>query len=114
MEEYTEEIKYMGQKIQSFRKEHGYTQEQFAKMIERTTQHLSKIERGEKTPSLNLLFTICQKLNIGPAELFKDSLGSGKEQIKKIKNRMNYILSSCSVKKANLIFKVARQIQSSD
>ena len=43
-------MKAVGKRIQYYRKARGYTQEQFAEMIDLSTNYLSDVERGKSSP----------------------------------------------------------------
>lgn len=57
-------------RIRALRKKRGYTIETLADEVGIHKGHLSRIERGEKTPSLGTLETIAAVLKVGMAELF--------------------------------------------
>ncbi len=114
MSEHEDKIKALGRRVQKLRRELGFTQEQFASSVGRTPQHLSKLERGDRGPSLDLLFTIASELQIPPSELLKSSDPKDSSSIKQVKRQMVDLLSRCSPKKARLILKVSKQIYSSD
>lgn len=49
----------IGKRLQTYRKNIGFTQEQVAEKAEITTVYLSKIENGKVSPTLDTLATIC-------------------------------------------------------
>lgn len=65
-------IKYkkLGLNIAYYRKLNGYTQIEFAEIINVDRSHLSGMEIGKNSPSLDLIFKICEELNINEKELF--------------------------------------------
>lgn len=48
-------FKAIGQRVKNARKKMGYTQETLAEMLDISTEHLSRIERGAYRPSLGLI-----------------------------------------------------------
>lgn len=60
----------LGDKIRSTRKEQKIKQEKLAELVNKTTEHISFIERGERAPSLELLFDLSNVLNIPLSYLF--------------------------------------------
>lgn len=60
----------LGQKIKILRKRCGYTQEKFAELVNRSKNHISKIELGTANPPVSLIFDIANVLGIEPHELF--------------------------------------------
>lgn len=67
---YFDKYKRLGLNIAYFRKLNGYTQIQFAEMIDVDRSHLSGMEIGKNAPSLDLVFRICKEINITEKELF--------------------------------------------
>ena len=53
------------------RKLRGLTQAQLAELVNRSTNHISKIELGGANPSVSLIFELSSALNFSPYELFK-------------------------------------------
>lgn len=60
----------LGMRIKILRKQRNLTQEKFSEMIDRSPNHLSKIESGEANPPLSLLIDIANKLEVDISELF--------------------------------------------
>lgn len=114
MSEDVEIIKRLGQKIQELRREQKLTQEGFAKRIKRTPAHLSKIERGLKTPSLELLIVIARELGVTPDRLLEAMAEKQSNEKTVILQKLEAIISVTSLEKARLILKVSRQIHASE
>ena len=66
----------MGLRIKSRRKEMNLTQNELAEMIGVSNNHLSSIENGKETPSLDTLLNICTSLKTKPDYLLLGSLHS--------------------------------------
>ena len=66
----------MGLRIKSRRKEMNLTQNELAEMIGVSNNHLSSIENGKETPSLDTLLNICTSLTTKPDYLLLGSLHS--------------------------------------
>lgn len=54
----------IGMNIRSLRIEHGFTQETFSEKTDTTPDYISKIENGTKHPSLRMLYTIAEALDV--------------------------------------------------
>jgi transcriptional regulator with XRE-family HTH domain len=54
----------LGKRIKERRQSSGLTQEDLAKITQITLQHISSIEQGKRTPSLNLLIKIAEQLKV--------------------------------------------------
>lgn len=58
--------KLIGRNIKKYRKELGLTQERLAELLDVSTVHLSHIEGGSVSMSLDLLLRICEALSVTP------------------------------------------------
>ncbi|UCI30866.1 helix-turn-helix domain-containing protein [Mesorhizobium sp. B4-1-4] len=66
-----EELARFGAALRLLRSERGYSQEEFAALIGIDRSYLGGVERGDRNPSLKLLFRICKALGLQPKELLK-------------------------------------------
>ncbi len=64
-------IKLIQENIKKYRKEQNLTQEQLSELCNISTDYLSEIERGKKTPSLKRLVLIAETLNIPICKFFE-------------------------------------------
>lgn len=64
--------KIIGLNIKKYRKAAGYTQEQLAELLDISTVHMSHMECGHVSMSIDLLLKLCDVLNVTP-----DSILSG-------------------------------------
>lgn len=60
----------MKNKIEELRKEHGLSQEEFAKIMEVSRQTISSLENGKYNPSILLAHKIAQYFNLTIEEVF--------------------------------------------
>lgn len=67
--EYSEFLRFLGMRIGSLRRERRIKQERLAELVDKTTEHISFIERGERVPSLELLLDLARVLDISLAHL---------------------------------------------
>lgn len=67
---YSDKYRKLGQNIAYYRKDRGFTQIQFAEALDIDRSHMSAIEIAMNAPSLDLIFKICDKLQITEKELF--------------------------------------------
>lgn len=63
------ESKYIGQKLQYFRRQRKSTQADIAVRASTTINHYAKIERGEVTPSLKTLEKIVKALGVKSSDV---------------------------------------------
>lgn len=62
-------IKAFGQVLKKAREERGLSQEALAHAIKSHATHISRLENGQKQPTLTTLFKIAEKLELDPEEL---------------------------------------------
>lgn len=67
---YSENYRKLGQNIAYYRKDRGYTQMQLAELLDIDRSHMSAIEIANRAVSLDIVFKICDILNLSEKELF--------------------------------------------
>ena len=66
-----EKYRNLGLNIAFYRKRSGLSQEQLAERLDISRTHMSRIETaGDSAVSLDVVFSICDELNVEPAKLF--------------------------------------------
>ena len=73
------DTKAIGERIQIAREERSLTQWEMAMLVGCTPQHISAIERGVKTPTLETFVTLCNVLQVQPNLLLQDVLEGWQE-----------------------------------
>ena len=68
--QYAKKYRNLGLNIAFYRKLRGYTQMQLAELIDIDRSHMSAIELANVGVSLDVIFKICEILNITEKELF--------------------------------------------
>jgi transcriptional regulator with XRE-family HTH domain len=61
---YNEFLSLLGERIRALRKEKNIKQEKLAELVDKATEHISFIERGERAPSLELLLDLARVLDV--------------------------------------------------
>lgn len=69
----------LGNKLKDARISKGYTQQALAEKIDIADMYLSEIERGVKTPSLNIFIKLITELDISADYILRDEIPSGKD-----------------------------------
>ena len=62
------------EKLQKFRKEKGYSQEQLADLLDVSRQSVSKWESGTTYPEMDKLLSLCKIFNVSLDELTNDEI----------------------------------------
>ena len=62
--------RYLGLNIANYRKERGLSQEALAELINISRTHMSRIETADCAVSLDVVFDICDALNVPPSKIF--------------------------------------------
>ncbi len=60
----------LGLNIAYYRKARGLSQEQLAELADVSRTHMSRIETAECAVSLDVVFALCDALNVTPGQLF--------------------------------------------
>ena len=66
----------MGDRVQDTRKNRGLTQEQLAEKIDITVEYMSQIERGLKTPSMQVFIKLVEVLDVSADYLLRDTVST--------------------------------------
>lgn len=77
------ERKGLGKRINTVRKDKGFTADKLSELCNINATYLRQIEGGTKVPSLPVFIDICNVLQISPDYLLQDELASN--EISKIK-----------------------------
>ena len=67
----------LGKRIREARNKLRFTQEVLAEKADIAVTYLGEIERGEKTPSLDVLINIAESLQVSCDYLLRDSVEAG-------------------------------------
>ena len=65
-----EKYKYLGLNIAYYRKEKGLSQSTLAEMVNISRTHMSRIETADCAVSLDVVFAICDALDVSPGKMF--------------------------------------------
>lgn len=68
--EYSKQYKNLGLNISFYRKSRGYTQMELAELLNIDRSHMSAIELATVGVSLDVIFKLCDVLEVSPKELF--------------------------------------------
>ncbi len=66
----------MGDRVQDTRKNRGLTQEQLAEKVNITVEYMSQIERGLKTPSMQVFIKLVEVLDVSADYLLRDTVST--------------------------------------
>ena len=67
----------MGDRIKVARKKLGLTQEMLAERVEVSAFYIGEVERGTKTPSLDLFIKLVEVLDVSADYLLRDKVSTG-------------------------------------
>ena len=83
----------IGERVTKFRKSAGLTQEKLAEAVGVGIQHISKVETGKSSLSLELLIGIANVLHTTPNDLLMDNVPAAKPHLL---GEAESLLSDCS------------------
>lgn len=64
----------MGVRISNYRSKKGLSQEQLGRMVVADYNHISRVEKGKRRPSLELIIQIANALDVSADDILIDSL----------------------------------------
>ncbi len=62
----------LGTTLRKLREQKGWSQEEFADRCNIHRTYVSQLERGLKSPTMRLLWTLCECLSIKPSDCLKE------------------------------------------
>ena len=98
----------IGQRRRKFRKADNLSQEQLAEKVQISVTHMSHIETGNTKLSLPVFVDIANALSVQTDELLHDIPQNTKTNMK---NEINEILDSCSVRDMYILLDVLRSVK---
>ena len=69
-EQQREKFRFLGLNIAYYRKEKGLSQSQLAELVNISRAHMSRIETADCAVSLDVVFDICDVLDVKPSKMF--------------------------------------------
>jgi len=89
----SEVCRVFGKNMRETRKENGFTSEAFGRFIGISTAYVGLIERGERTPSLEVFLKICDFFGVSRDEMLtpRDNSAAINEQVNTQESHTNYI-----------------------
>jgi transcriptional regulator with XRE-family HTH domain len=67
--DYKEAQKRFAERLRILRKNRQITQQELAELIDKSIEHISLLERGERSPSFEVILDIARALEVSPSEL---------------------------------------------
>ncbi len=69
-----ESMERFGEKLRALRKQRGLTQKQLGQVFGVNQTHVTRIEKGEKTPNAAMILKIARFFNVSTDQLMMDEL----------------------------------------
>lgn len=88
------EKRKIGFRMREKRKEKNLTQVEFAKLAEISTNYYASIERGENSPSLDVLMRIAKALDVSLLYLLNDRIDDMENRVEKEINRLKNLFKN--------------------
>lgn len=87
------DFKLIGKRIETFRKERGWTQGKLAEKADLSNNYISNIEHNHSIPSIDTLMRVCAALGITPNDIL---LGSSREEENYMERDILSLLHQCT------------------
>lgn len=97
----------IGKRIKGIRLMRGITQEKLAETVNISVPHVSRIENGWASPSLQTLVDICNALDITIDSLMQDSLPAAR---KNLMGALGEVVADCTAEELNMLAEIAQSI----
>ena len=97
----------IGSRVRHYRLQRGITQETLAFQVNSSAAYISRIERGQKKPSLEKLFEIAEVLHVTINDFVYISPPS---EYAFFDNDLQYMISMCPPEKQKVITKIVSEI----
>ncbi|MBT3981506.1 MAG: helix-turn-helix transcriptional regulator [Bacteriovoracaceae bacterium] len=95
-------------RLKEIRLSKGLTQEEMSYKVGTTAQFISCLENGIKTPSLTMIFKICDGLEVEPSDLFKLTKLKTKPKKKAFYEKIDAVLLRASDHELRAIYKMIK------
>jgi transcriptional regulator with XRE-family HTH domain len=99
------QAKLFGRRVRAVRKAAKITQEQAAEAAHLNAKYLGEIERGEKRPSFEAIFTIAKALNVSPATFFHFDEENDE---KSLRRKVDNLLRHTNPPQLNQVYKIMK------
>jgi transcriptional regulator with XRE-family HTH domain len=100
----------VGKRIRAERKKQNISQEQLAEMVGCGTTHISHIETGNSTPSINLFIQIINALNVSSDEMLRNRIKKAKHILD---GELAEIVKDCNDDETRIIADTAKALKAS-
>ncbi|MFO0702960.1 MAG: helix-turn-helix transcriptional regulator [Candidatus Andersenbacteria bacterium] len=67
----TDPVKAFGRRVQALRHERGFSQEKLAAKVGAHRTYLGMLERGERNPTLRMIYRVAAALSVAPTKLIE-------------------------------------------
>ena len=101
----------LGERIKQLRKQKHFTQEKLSELVNRTKNHISKIEQGTANPPLDLIISIAQALDVTLKELFNFEYDTPIKNIN-VKEELKSIINKTTEKHLKTLLKIHKSLDS--
>lgn len=101
----TIDYKKLGARIKAFRAEKGLSQEELSQLVDIDFRHVSNIENGRTRPSLKILISIANALEVSADDILSDSLDYSKSTAG---TEIHDILMDCNPDEKKMLLKILR------
>jgi transcriptional regulator with XRE-family HTH domain len=97
-----------GRRVKAARRAAKLTQEELAEAAHLNPKYLGQIERGEKSPSFEMIVELAKSLHISPALFF--DFESEETDDKTLRKKIDTLLQKCNLQQLRLIHRLAKVI----
>lgn len=96
----------MGVRISKFRSKKGLSQEQLGRLVVADYNHISRVEKGKRRPSLELIIQIANALEVSADDILIDSL-----EHPATSDEIHSVLQDCSETEKSILTKTVEFVK---
>jgi len=100
----------IGENIRAIRKQKGFSQEQLALRAEINGSYMGQVERGEKSPTIDILSKIAHALQCPLEQLVHTDMNGAAHEESSYVDKIAYQLQGLSVKEQEAVYKFVKQL----
>ena len=95
----------IGNRIRQFRIKKGFSQEKLAELSDLNMSYIGQVERGEKNPSVDIVYSIASALDVDLSDLFKNL--SSKSSDNSYAHKVYSLMLTMDEKRSKYLFDLA-------
>jgi len=98
------------ERLRERREQHGLSQATVAEAVNVNPSYIGLLERGERTPSLEVLLALCESVGLHPSELFSETRPDPTTELPELV-QLRALLGTWPTKHRRALVRIAKDIE---